>query len=1100
LAEKDRYDCWKSGAMRRVTRFLLIGFLGFAAFAIGLHFLSARAALINTWPAAGLIVGLLLGLRRRYHIEALVAVAVGGMAAGGTYGIPPPLCVGFVAASVAAYGLGVRVYRNLAPPSLALEDPRRLVALAVGPVLVGGALCATLVAASYRLFGLEVAFATWEAWWLADASAIAAVAPLVANGISRTNRESKLTSDRLGGDLDSDACPTDGDAPLFAFPKVSVPYPLPILRHLESAGILVILATMGGFIFFDRADSQRLGILSPNLIYLPLTWGAFRLGPRNSAGLAALTTLAALVGTIQGLGPFAGTAAGGSGGLAAVWSFGLSASAIGMALSILVAGRGAARNALRESTERFRSMANGSQQGLWDAVLDPVDPLHPRHPVYYSDRFLELLGFDASAFPGTFESWLARIHRDDVTRVTRALEANLLEQVPFDLEFRMVTQLGDERWYRGRAGCLRNEVGRAVRMSGSLIDISYRRRAEEALTERAGLAEMQSRISAALNLGDDIAATLQRCANLLLHFLDTTGVRIWICEEWQAETETPSSAARCEDDSNVGVPEGVVQPDPRADGRSAHRRRPAASAGTWHSYAEAEENQRPLADFERMAREKKPQVTHARMQDRRPVGSNDSVVADPSSRADYPMLLEGRLIGVLSIASHQPLSSVAQGALTAVADTLALGIERNRTDVALRHQAAALSAANRRLEEAIRSAQTANRAKSDFLANMSHEIRTPLTAILGFSEMLFDPDQAAAVEGERGESLAAMKRNGEHLLKIIDDILDLSKIEAGKLIVQRSPAPLRPLIRDATTALAQRAEAKGLTFQAEFVGKLPEFIETDSTRLRQIVINLIDNAVKFTTRGGVRLTVRCQGAGTSDLLQLEVADTGIGMTPEQTEGLFDAFRQADTSVTRRYGGTGLGLALSRRLARMLGGDVELVETQAQRGSLFRATVAIGAAQVDRFFGSDRPVPSEAVPSANRRPLNEPLECRILIAEDGPDNQRLFSMVLSKAGAEVTIAENGRLAVDAALAAKEAGQPFDVILMDMQMPVMDGYEATRFLRQRKYDGPIIALTAHAMAGDREKCLAAGCDEYACKPIDRAKLIGVIRDQLQPADVA
>ncbi len=415
----------------------------------------------------------------------------------------------------------------------------------------------------------------------------------------------------------------------------------------------------------------------------------------------------------------------------------------------------------------------------------------------------------------------------------------------------------------------------------------------------------------------------------------------------------------------------------------------------------------------------------------------------------------------------------------------------------------------RELEEARRRAEESARAKSEFLANMSHEIRTPMTAILGYADVLLQEhrqNKALSVP------LETMKRNGEHLLQIINDILDVSKIDAGKMHIERLRCCPFQTVSEVQSLMQIRAEETGLPIQIEYDGLIPETIETDPTRLRQILINLVGNAIKFTKQGSVRIVTRFiahrdDGGGPDDLtatsmagrqgfLQFEVIDTGIGMTKHQAAKLFQPFTQADTSTTRQFGGTGLGLTISKRLAAMLGGDIGL-ETELGRGSTFRVTIATGP--LDGVLMVPQPrhgiQQKAALPEKESAPPEtDPLDCRLLLVEDGIDNQRLISFVLKKAGADVTVAENGQVAVELALEAVEVGSPFDVILMDMQMPVLDGYSATRLLREKEYAGPIVALTAHAMSGDREKCIAAGCDEFATKPIDRQRLIQCIRDQL------
>jgi CheY-like chemotaxis protein len=293
-----------------------------------------------------------------------------------------------------------------------------------------------------------------------------------------------------------------------------------------------------------------------------------------------------------------------------------------------------------------------------------------------------------------------------------------------------------------------------------------------------------------------------------------------------------------------------------------------------------------------------------------------------------------------------------------------------------------------------------------------------------------------------------------------------------------------------------RADAKGLSFKLQYNGETPATIQSDHTRLRQILINLIGNAIKFTETGSVHLVTRLIDDGDEPYLQFDVIDTGRGMTEEQKSKLFQPFMQADTSTTRKFGGTGLGLTISKRFAELLGGDITVAATEMGVGSTFRATVTTGPLDDVRML-DDSMSATVVADTANKVTQVFPSSlqgCRILLAEDGPDNQQLISFILKKAGADVTIVENGQIAIDKVREARITGASFDVILMDMQMPVLDGYGATRQLRQEDYTGPIIALTAHAMAEDRQKCIDAGCDDYSTKPIDRTKLIAMIKSVL------
>ncbi|HBS28704.1 MAG TPA: hypothetical protein DEB06_04465 [Phycisphaerales bacterium] len=402
------------------------------------------------------------------------------------------------------------------------------------------------------------------------------------------------------------------------------------------------------------------------------------------------------------------------------------------------------------------------------------------------------------------------------------------------------------------------------------------------------------------------------------------------------------------------------------------------------------------------------------------------------------------------------------------------------------------------LTDAMERAESANRSKSEFLANMSHEIRTPMTAILGYTDLL--AEAAADQDADsvlRNEYIQTIRRNGEHLLAIINDILDLSKIDAGKMTVEAIDTHPDQVVHEVLSLMAVKAQAKKLALEAVFETLVPATITCDPVRLRQVLVNLVGNAIKFTEIGGV--TIRVGHDRAMGLLRFEILDTGIGMTPEQVSRLFGAFSQADSSTTRKFGGTGLGLRISRRLAQMLGGDI-LVDSVPGRGSVFTATIATGdvsrVALIEPGWACvvQEKRPAAPPPAGGALPLHG---LRILLAEDGPDNIRLISFHLRKAGADVRPVENGKLAVEALTVDGTLDSPLlspppvDLVLTDMQMPEMDGYEASRLLRAKGCTLPIVALTAHAMSGDAEKCLSAGCDGYATKPIDKAKLIEVCR---------
>ncbi len=388
------------------------------------------------------------------------------------------------------------------------------------------------------------------------------------------------------------------------------------------------------------------------------------------------------------------------------------------------------------------------------------------------------------------------------------------------------------------------------------------------------------------------------------------------------------------------------------------------------------------------------------------------------------------------------------------------------------------------LRRAKQAAEAANCAKSEFLANMSHEIRTPMTAILGFAEIL----HGAVITAEAREAASTIKRNGEHLLELINSILDLSKIESGRLTLERSPCSPLEIASEVVSLMRVPADAKRLDLRLEFQGAIPASICSNAMRLRQVLINLIGNAIKFTEVGGVWLVLRLMHEYRQPpRMQFDVIDTGIGMTEQQVARLFQPFSQADTTTSRRFGGTGLGLTISKRLAEMLGGNI-VVQTVPGQGSTFSLTVDIGLPQPLHLIEPPAATLANQPPAAPAFAApDHKLSCRVLLAEDGPDNQRLISFLLKKAGAQVTLADNGQKALDLVSAAANTQTPFDLVLMDIQMPILDGYEATRRLRAAGHTLPIIALTAHAMKEDRQRCLDAGCDDYLAKPIDRQALL-------------
>ncbi len=431
---------------------------------------------------------------------------------------------------------------------------------------------------------------------------------------------------------------------------------------------------------------------------------------------------------------------------------------------------------------------------------------------------------------------------------------------------------------------------------------------------------------------------------------------------------------------------------------------------------------------------------------------------------------------------------------------------------AIRRNVAELESARQRLklqnvalEQAQKRAELASQGKSEFLAMVGHEFRTPLTAVLGFADVLLESPLPAGLR----EAAEAIDRNGRHLLSVVNDLGDLSRIEARKLDVRRAPCSLIETLRETVSLVAARGKSRGVTPQLQFATPFPSLASTDPTRLRQIVLDLAACAVDLTEEGPVVITAACshdQG-GTSDgvaRLYIELLAPGVGLSDSQFARLFEPFSQPLAASGQGQGDIGLGLSISRRLAHLLGGELH-AGTELGYGTRFMLSLPIEIA-ADASWENLAEPGSTPISGSSRRPVvgQRPLPAafespsplltpglRILVAEDGPDNQRLIARVLKRIGAEIEIVSNGAQAADLALRNWRTGSPYSVILMDMQMPVLDGYSATRKLRDAGYDGPIIALTAHAMSHDRQRCLDAGCSDYATKPLEIATLQLMIR---------
>lgn len=378
------------------------------------------------------------------------------------------------------------------------------------------------------------------------------------------------------------------------------------------------------------------------------------------------------------------------------------------------------------------------------------------------------------------------------------------------------------------------------------------------------------------------------------------------------------------------------------------------------------------------------------------------------------------------------------------------------------------------LTEAKSAAERANSAKSQFLANMSHEIRTPLGAIMGFAGLL----RESTLSTEQNNYATVIERNSKQLLRIIDDILDLSKVEAGMMTIEHIEFDFTEMLVDISSLMGLKAREKGVSFNIRAANKIPKILNTDPTRLRQILLNVIGNAIKFTDRGMIEIRVTFN----NNLLEFEVEDTGRGISPEQRENLFQPFAQADPSITRQFGGTGLGLALSRSLAGALGGSFDLKRSEIGKGSVFHIAIQAKAKNEADFFSN---LVLENTDRAPSKPPSELQGKKILLVEDSPDNQTLIKVYLANTGAITEIASDGS---EGSTMVFEKN--YDLVLMDVQMPVMDGITAIKHMRKKGYTKPVIALTAHAMKEERERCIVAGFSDFLSKPVRKDELIRAI----------
>jgi PAS domain S-box-containing protein len=662
----------------------------------------------------------------------------------------------------------------------------------------------------------------------------------------------------------------------------------------------------------------------------------------------------------------------------------------------------------------------------------------------WTEGVFELLGISAEQTPST-ELFFASVHPDDLPGLEEAWQLAITGMRPYDHEFRIVRPNGKIRWLKGVGEVERDAEGRVKTIYGLNWDVTQSKRAELREKRAAEIEHFLLEATTALAATLDPEATLSKVTELCVPTLAD-----WAFIDLLESTGSTRRIAVAHADPSQAVLAAEVARFPARPQWQGHP--PARGLFSGEGLV--------IEKFtEEMLREASQSAEHERVM--RAVGPESFIVV--------PLMGRGEPIGALTLISVDPARRYGP-------DDLKIAEEFSRR--------ASIAIDNSRLYETSREA---NRAKSEFLANMSHEIRTPMTAVLGYADLI----AAKEMDPQKREFIEIIKRNGKHLLELINDILDLSKVESDTLeVVTQSFSP-QQIIADVQATMNVRAAEKQLDLLVEYVTDVPAVVESDPGRLRQILMNLVGNAVKFTESGSVRLEIRHLKDPHEPQLQFAVIDTGIGITEEQSTRLFKPFSQGDPSVTRKFGGTGLGLVISQRLAQRLGGEITFDSTPG-KGTTFRFTMPIGKLSGTPESGDVPTGPLAQTPPSKTSTSSPPkrLQGRVLVVDDRRDVRFLTQHILTAAGADVSLASDGIEALGLLQQAARNDQVWDVILLDMQMPRLDGYETAKRLRKLGFSNPMIALTADAMQGDRDRCLQCGCDDYLTKPIDVEALLQLV----------
>jgi PAS domain S-box-containing protein len=1058
--------------LRYFAELLLLTAAYVVAGELGLQIPTRHENITLLWAASGIALAALLGLGYRVW----PAIAAGAFLVNVFTHVSIWAAIGIAAGNTLGGVIGAYLLRRGARFGVSLDRVREVVAFLGFGVLVGPAVSATIGVSALWVDGgpaLQQGGARefallWSYWWLGDAMGTLLVTPLLLVWWSQ---------------------------------------PRPAWRRLqwvEAAALVVALILVSELTFGRRGDS---GALEPLYALIPfplLIWSAIRFGQRGAASATFLTVAIAVAATLQGFGPFhLGT---NEERLTSLHAFVAMAAVLSMFVAVVFSERQRSAERLRQSEERFRALVEKSSEPVFLLAADGTF-------LYASPNVRRVFGYDVAEFIGR-QRW-DLVHPDDLPQTTAALR-RCIENPGKDILACFRYKASDGSWRHLEVMAINRLDDPSV---GAIVthhrDVTERHYAEEALRKS------QANLAALIDNSTDPIWSVDREFRLLCFnssaaqktreiygvelalgmglddILPPDQVAFWVRaykrvfegERFTAIYESIRNGAPLftELSLNPVVTDGTVTGVAVFARDITERRRVLETLQTQAKVLENMIEGVTVADesgyiqFTNRAFDAMFGYERAEL-----VGRHVSVLnADPADKSVVDNV-------AVQLQKHGFWSGEFQNCkkdgtpFISSARISVLSMPGRKYWISVQEDVTKRKRAEAELKRAKEAAEAASQAKSEFLAKVSHEIRTPMNGILGMTELALD----TTLTSDQREYLSLVKSSADSLLAVINDILDFSKIEAGKLDLYPTPFVLHECLMDTVKPLAVRAAKKNLELTYQIASDVPDLLLGDPYRLRQVLVNLIGNAIKFTEQGriGVSVKIADHGSRIADSqsqqaeacnLQFSVSDTGIGIPPDRQGAIFEAFTQADNSTTRRFGGTGLGLAIAARLVNLMGGRI-WVESTPGAGSTFHFTAQFS---LTSFDPTRQPVAGRSTPPPSPHPL------QVLLAEDNPINQRLMTKMLEKMGHRVTLVENGKAVVE-----RVERDDFDLVLMDVQMPELDGLGATRQIRQREQAGgkhvPIVALTAHAMKGDRERCLEAGMDGYLAKPVRWSELRAVI----------